>query len=115
VSCFDIPAIGDKATAAEIARYLFRETHSTYELLVRMEKEGLIKGHKNKGKTGQAVYKLTPKGLRAYHNSLKRESIHGTLSALTSEERDQLKSYLRKLRDTALGLLATKELPFPSL
>jgi len=112
---FIIQAIGDNATAATIAKYLFRETHTTYELLLRMEKDKLIKGIKNRNKTKRVSYKLTPKGLKAYYHSLKRESIHEITSSLTGEDRAQLRSYLKKLRDTALRLLATKELPFPAL
>jgi DNA-binding MarR family transcriptional regulator len=110
---FIIQAIGDNATATEIARYLFRETNTTYELLLRMEKEKLIKGIKSRNKAGRVSYKLTPKGLKAYNHSLERESIREIISSLTREDRAQLKSHLRKLRDAALRLLATKELPFP--
>jgi len=108
---FIIQAIGDNATAAEIAKYLFRETHSTYELLLRMKKERLIKSIKNK--TKKEVYKLTPKGIRAYNHSLKRDSIREIVTSLSREERVQLKSSLKKLRDTALRILTAKELPFP--
>ena len=111
---FIIQTIGDNATAAVIARYLFRETHTTYELLLRMEKENLIKGIRNSDKKKRVSYKLTPKGLKALDDSLKRESVNEIISSLTKEDRAQLKSYLKKLRDRALSLLATKELPFPA-
>jgi len=111
---FIIQTIGDNATAAVIARYLFRETHTTYELLLRMEKENLIKGIRNRDNKKRVSYKLTPKGLKALDDSLKRESVNEIISSLTKEDRAQLKSYLKKLRDRALSLLATKELPFPA-
>lgn len=112
---FIIQATGDSATAAEIAKYLFRETHSTYELLLRMEKDKLLRSVRNRNKTSRVVYKLTSKGLRALNQSNKRESIHEIIASLTREERDQLRSYLKKLRDTAMRLLAVRELPFPQL
>lgn len=110
---FIIQALGDNATATEISRYLFRETHTTYELLHRMEKEKLIKGATSKNRASRVYYKLTPKGLKAYDHSLERESIREIISSLTGEDRTQLKSYLRTLRDAALRLLTTKALPFP--
>ena len=39
---FIIQAIGDKATPAEISRWIFREHHTVTALLSRMEKKGLI-------------------------------------------------------------------------
>ena len=110
---FIIQTIGDNATAAVIAKYLFRETHTTYELLLRMEKENLIKGTRNRNNKKRVSYKLTPKGLKAFGDSMKRESINEIISSLTGEDRAQLKSCLKKLRDRALSILATKELPFP--
>ena len=109
---FIIKAIGVHATTTEIARHLFRETHSTYELLLRMEKEKLIKGVKINNKK-PVFYKLTQKGLRAYNQSQERKTIRGIISCLTKEEREQLKSSLKKLRDTALRTLTLNELPFP--
>lgn len=110
---FVIKTIGGNATAAEITRHLFRELHSTYEMLCRMEKGRLIKGVKNRKKAGRVIYKLTPKGLRAYNQSIKRDSIRKIISCLTREEREQLKSSLKKLRDAALKILTLNELPFP--
>ena len=112
---FIIQAIGAHATAAEIARYLFRETHSTYELLLRMEKEKLIKGTKNRNNKKPVSFKLTQKGLKAYNHSQERKAIREIISCLTKEEREQLKSSLKKLQDTALRLLAVRELAFPQL
>jgi len=112
---FIIQAIGTHATAAEIAKYLFRETNSTYELLLRMEKEKLIKGAKIKNNKKPVSYKLTQKGLRAYNHSQERKAIREIISCLTKEEREQLKSSLKKLRDTALRTLAIRELAFPQL
>ena len=40
---FIIQAIGEKATPAEITRWLFREPHSVSGMLSRMEKQGLVR------------------------------------------------------------------------
>jgi DNA-binding MarR family transcriptional regulator len=57
---------------------------------------------------------LTEKGKEAYRQSLKRESIHEILSCLSEEEREQLWSILKKLRDRALERLTSEViLPFP--
>ena len=112
---FIMQATGAQATATELAKYLFRETHSTYELLLRMEREKLIKGTKNRNNKKRVSYKLTQKGLKAFNHSQERESIREIISCLSIEEREQLKSSLKKLRDTALRLVAVRELPFPPL
>jgi len=99
---FAIQAIGDKATPAEIARVVFRESHSVSELLSRMEKQGLVKKVKDLDKRNLVRVTLTEKGREANYQSTKRESIHRIMSSLSEEKRQQLGSCMRILWDSAL-------------
>lgn len=111
---FIVQNLGDKATPAEIARWLFREPHSIPELLSRMEKkEGLVRRVKNLDKRRKVKIVLTNKRQQSYSQCVKRNSIREALSCLSGEERQQLWSSLEKIRDKALELITVKKLPFP--
>ena len=111
---FLIHLIGYKTTPAEISRWIFREPHTVSVLLNRMEKKGLIKKTKNLDRRNLVRISLTEKGKQAYNNTLKRESIRNTIATLSEEERQQLYSYMQKLRDKALNdIRAGYRLPFP--
>jgi len=111
---FIITALGGEATATEISRWLSREPHSVSGLLARMEREGLVRKVKDLVKKSQVNVTLTAKGRQAHSESLKRESLRGIMSCLTEEERQQLVSSLKQLRDKALGSLTkVRKLPFP--
>ncbi len=111
---FIIQAIGDEATPAEIARWLLREPHSVSNILSRMEKEGLVSKTNDLPRKNLMRVTLTEKGRQAFHQSLKRESIREIMSSFSEDERQQLESYLEKLRDQALKhLISDVKPPFP--
>jgi len=110
---FYLQAINGKATPAEISRGLFRESHTISEILSRMEKQGLLKRVKDLSRKNLVRVELTEQGREAYNRSARRESIHKILSVLSSEERQQLELYLRRLRDKALRLINKKKPLFP--
>jgi len=111
---FVIQAIGNKATPAEISRWVFREPHTVSGLLNRMEKEGLVRKVKDLERKNLVRVSITEKGQQAYHQSTKIESIRKVISSLSEEERQQLRSSLETLRDKALKELGVnRKLPFP--
>jgi DNA-binding MarR family transcriptional regulator len=111
---FVVNALGARATPAEISRWLFREPHSVSSILDRMEKQGLLRRHRDLGKKTPVKVVLTEKGKETHRNCTKRESMHYIMGALTEEERQQLIKCLTKLRDaTSKYLGETYELPFP--
>ena len=111
---FAIHAIGYRATPAEISRWLLRESHSTSELLTRMEKKGLVEKAKDLEKKNLVRVAITEKGEQSYLQSTKRESIHRIMSALSNEECQKLRSCLERLRDKALNELGiARKPPFP--
>jgi DNA-binding MarR family transcriptional regulator len=99
---------GGHATPVEIARQLFRELHSITEMLVRMEKEGLVIRYKGSGRSKVEV-KLTPKGLNVFNQSLHNETDKKIFSILTKKQREQLMSSLWKVRKQALSELGIPE------
>lgn len=99
---FIVQAIGDPATPAEIARWLFREPHSVSELLHRMEKDGLIEKVKDLDRKNQIRVVITEKGHETYRKSTKHESMHSIMSSLSKKDRKQLESLLKTIRDKAL-------------
>ena len=64
---FAIESIGDETTPAEISRWLFREQHSVFEVLRRMEKQGLIRKTKDLDRKNQVRVQLTEKGRETYY------------------------------------------------
>ena len=107
-------AIDGKTTPAEISRWLFRRPPSVFGLLGRMEKQGLIRQSKNLDRKNMVRVEISEKGLQAYHQSLKRDSIHKIMSSISDEEKEQLKSLLYKIRNSALEEIRIEhELPFP--
>jgi len=111
---FIIKSIGDRATPAEISRWLYRKQHSTSGLLKRMEKKGLVTKTNDLDRKNLVRVSLTEKGEQVYEYSTKRESIHRIIEALSEEECVQLASYLRTVRDKALEENGEDlNLPFP--
>jgi len=111
---FIIHAIGDKVTPAEISRWLLRESQSVSEILSRMEKQGLLRKVKNLDRKNLVGVELTEKGIEAYNQSLRRESIHRIVSYLSDEERRQLYAILNTLRDGVLREAGNElRTPFP--
>ena len=100
---------------AHISRWLFREPHTVSQLLMRMEKQGLVKITKNLDRKNQLRITLTEKGEKAYQKQIEMRSIGKILSTLSTEECDKLGARLKKLRDEAVKELDSRqrELPFP--
>lgn len=107
-----ILALGDDATPAEIARWLFRKPSTVSDLLGRMEKEGLIRrvGY-GPGRSNLVKVQLTDKGLEAHNSTAKLETIHRILAVLSPEERDRLRTSLEKLWYRSLDELGRTHIP----
>jgi len=91
-----------KVTPAEISRQILREAHSVSGLVSRMEKAGFVRKIKDLDRKNQVRVELTEKGREAYNNASKREKIHRIMSVLSEAEREQLMSYLKRIREAAL-------------
>ena len=106
-------AIGDKATPAEISRWLLREPHTVSGILDRMEKKGLVKRVKDLERKNMIRVTLTEKGHKA-HRAIRRKGVyHKILGVLTEEEQGQLASLLTKIQEKAVKVSDFKIPPFP--
>ncbi len=113
---FTIKAIGERATPAEISRWLGREPHTVSSLLSRMVEMGLVKKEKSLDKKNLVRIRLTPKGERIYSEGIGMRSIHEILDTLSPKERTCLKDALEKLRASTQAKLGRKyTLPYEAL
>ncbi len=95
---------GAPATIEELANWTLKEFNSVSTLINRMEKKDLIKKLKKPGDLKTYVA-LTEKGSLLYHHQVTERSIHLIFERLSDEEKIQLDSILKKLRDTTRDLL----------
>jgi DNA-binding MarR family transcriptional regulator len=102
-------ALDGKITPAMLARRLFLEPHSVSELIVRMEKKGLV--HKSRdSKRGNVVrISITRKGRDVCAQVMGQDLIHKIVSALSDKQREQLKSCLMILHTEALKELGIED------
>lgn len=109
-----VQSLDNKATPAEISRWLLREPHTVSGILSRMEKKGLLRKTKDLDRKNLVRVTLTKKGQQAYLQSTKIESIGKIMSCLSEEKCQQLIPCLKALRDRALKeLRVDQEPPFP--
>jgi DNA-binding MarR family transcriptional regulator len=92
------------ATLDELANWTLKEFNSVSTLINRMEKKGLVKKSKQPGDLKTYV-SLTEKGSDLYHNKVTERSIHLIFEKLSAQEKKQMESALKKLRDTTRDLL----------
>jgi len=97
-------------TASEIARRLLRRPASIYQLLDRMEDQGLVKCVRSTEGKREVRVKMTKKGEEAYRKQGKRHVIPKILGQLSPEERGQLSGILDKLRVAVYAELVPRPL-----
>lgn len=111
---FIVKNLKELATPAAISRWLMRESHTTSELLIRMEKEGLVRRIKDLPRKNMIRVEVTKKGEEAYQRSREMNVIHKLFSNLGDNERENLRSCLEILRNRVLAELGRpNEMPFP--
>jgi DNA-binding MarR family transcriptional regulator len=104
--------IGGSARVSEISKYIFRERHSTHEILSRAEKAGLVERSADPDRKKGIIVKLTTKGRKAYYDT-RKQSVYQIMSSLSREQLKQLRSCLETLRENALKETGIKDrLPF---
>jgi len=100
-----IASAGRPVTAGEITRWTLLEKHTVFERIKRMEKDGLLNRVPGRGGRKAMELVLTEAGKQALERATKRESVTAMLSALSPQERQQLKVISRKLRDAAVDII----------
>jgi DNA-binding MarR family transcriptional regulator len=104
---FIVKALENRATPAEISRFIMRQPHTVSALIDRMEEKGFVKKLHDLDKKNLVRVALTEKGERAYDLSTKRGPVHRIMATLTQKEREELRKILEKLHEQArkeLGL-----------
>jgi DNA-binding MarR family transcriptional regulator len=109
-----IKVLDNKATIADLSKWVVREQHTVSNILKRMENEQLVIKSEPERHRQPAVYSLTKQGEDAFIQSIEFESIHEAMSTFNEEESRLLADYLRKLRDKAASQLREEtRRPFP--
>lgn len=108
---FAIHFLGNRATPAELARWLAREPHTVLVALSGMEKKGLIRRTKDLDRKNMVRVSITDKGRQVSEQTTKRESIAHILSCLSEGDRRQLWALLGNLRQRATFYLGMEQQP----
>ena len=95
-------ALEGQATPAVLSRQLFLEPHSASELIIRMEKKGLVTKNKDKVRGNIVRLSITEKGRKLCTQTVQVDFIRSIISSLTKEQREQLSSLLSILFKQAL-------------
>jgi DNA-binding MarR family transcriptional regulator len=106
---FILHALGGETSPTELARYAYEHKSAISDILIRMEKQGLITKTKKVIGNGRVKVKLTVKGKEALKLSSEREFLRKSMSNLTPEKTEQLETCLELIRDNAVNLLDIQE------
>lgn len=110
-----LEALDERATPAEISKWVFREPHSVSDFLKKMERDGFLIRVKDLDRKNMLRIKLTEKGYKAIPKVKKMESVHKIMSSLSKEEKRKLIVILKKLWNSSLEELGIDKRPiFPS-
>lgn len=92
-------------TPTDIARKLFRQSHTISELIKRMEKQNLVKRVRDLKKKNIIRVLLTSKGEKLLAKAKKNQVVHEIFSVLPEKEQKQLLELIISLRDKAIEAL----------
>jgi DNA-binding MarR family transcriptional regulator len=105
-------AYDGQATPATLSRYLFLEPHSVSELVIRMEKKGMVTRSKDKQRGNVVRVSITEKGCEICSQVVQTDFIHRIMSSLSAEQREQLRSALTNILEESLKELGMEgEMP----
>jgi len=111
---FVLVANQGESTIGELARWLFRASHTISILIYRMERAGLVSIQKGPNARSPMKILITEKGRDLYDKCLNIESIHEVLSVISPEEREQLFKSLKKIRTKSFEYIhEVEQMPYP--
>ena len=93
--------LGRKTTLAELTKYTGRRLSTLSVQLTKMEKNGLVKKFRATPNSNLVMFELTEKGFNVYKKSIKMKSDKAIMSVLSEEERQQLISLLKRIKEEA--------------
>ena len=97
-----VKRLGEAATPGSIALFLYRESTTISNTLIRMEKQGLVKRTRDPMRRREVRITLTPPGEDALGEAGKRDIINRALAGLTEAESREIIEKLEPLRDVLL-------------
>jgi DNA-binding MarR family transcriptional regulator len=100
-----IYVLGDNTTAAELARYTFREPATISVTLNRLEKQGLIERRRDADRKNIYRINLTSNGRDYFNKVMKIKSVRNVLSLMPATDRKRLWVLLDNLKDLGLSKL----------
>jgi DNA-binding MarR family transcriptional regulator len=100
-----IYSLKNKATPAEVSRWLYREPNSITILLNRMEKLDLIKKKADLKRKNIIRLSLTKKGIKAYQHAIEFETFASLINMLSERRRSQLFANLQLIREEVFNRL----------
>jgi DNA-binding MarR family transcriptional regulator len=102
-------ALQGQITPAALSRRLFLEPHSVSELIIRMQKNGLVSKKKDKKRGNVVRISMTEKGKEVCRVVMAQELIVRIMSVLSDEQREQLRICLTILMKEALKELGVED------
>ena len=102
-------AFHGKVTPAALSRRLFLEPHSVSELIMRMQKKGLVRKSRDKNRGTVVRISITKKGKQVCRQVMGQDLICQIISKLTDEQREQLQTCLNILFNESLKALDMEE------
>lgn len=100
-----VDVLKEKALPTEIARHLFRESHTISSLIDRMENKELVVRVKDPFNKKIVKVRLTPKGQKVLSQVKNMSSLHTIMSGLSPRKQQQLKSCLEILMHRTMHYL----------
>jgi DNA-binding MarR family transcriptional regulator len=100
-----VQVLGDAATPTEIAKHVFRVSHTISSLVDRMEKKGLVRRERDSHNKKIVRIALTAMGQDLLSQVTKRESLHKIMEGLSETKRKQMQSALEILLRRAISSL----------
>ena len=102
-------ALNGKVTPAALSRRLFLEPHTVSELIMRMQKKGLVKKSRDKNRGTVVRISITKKGKQVCRQVMGQDLIRQIISKLTDAQREQLQTCLYILFNESLKSLDMEE------
>jgi DNA-binding MarR family transcriptional regulator len=104
-------ALEGRVTPAALARRLFLEPHSVSELIIRMEKKGLVSKTRDSVRGNVVRISITGKGRDVCMRAMGQDFIHKIIAKLSDEQREQLETCLTILYTETLKELGMEGEP----
>lgn len=102
-------ALDGQVTPAMLSRRLFLEPHTVSELIMRMEKKGLVCKTRDSERGNVVRISITDKGRQVCTQAMGQDLIHEMISVLSKKQQEQLRTCLTALHTRALEELGIED------